>query len=89
MQVTLELPDDVAAELAARNGADLRRAVLEMMALEGYRSGELTHAEVMRTLGFEHRLQVDAFLKEHKIPLHYTAADLEQDLKTLSSIERR
>src|SRR5689334_8471132 len=72
VQVTIELPDDVAGELASRNGAELSRAVLEMVALEGYRSERLTHAEVMRLLGFEHRLQVDAFLKEHGVSLHYT-----------------
>ena len=82
MQVTIELPDDVARELASQNGADLPRAVLEMVALEGYRSGRLTHAELMRLLGFQHRFQVDAFLKEHQVPFDYTLEDLEQDRET-------
>jgi hypothetical protein len=86
MQVTIELPDDIAKDLASKNGEGalwaLPRAVLEMVALEGYRSGELTHAQVRRLLGFEHRLQVDAFLKEHGISLHYTLEDLERDRET-------
>ena len=82
MNVTIEIPDDVAEELASRNGADLPRALLEMVALEGYRSERLTHAEVMRMLGFQHRFQVDAFLKEHHVPLQYTMEDLERDRET-------
>jgi predicted HTH domain antitoxin len=36
--------------------------------------------QVRRLLGFETRFEVHALLKEHKVPLHYTAADLEEDL---------
>jgi len=79
MQVTIDLPEDVAVRLSSRNGAELPRAVLEMVALEGYRSGELTEAEVMRMLGLRHRTHVDAFLKEHGAYLDYTLEDLEHD----------
>ena len=72
MQVTIELPDDIAGKLAEKNGADLPRAVLEAVALEGYRSGELTHAQVGRLLGIDYRFDVDAFLKEHGAYLHYS-----------------
>ena len=82
MQVTIELPDDVAHHLAGRNGAGLTRTVLEMVAVEGYRSGELTEAEVMRMLGLTHRTHVDAFLKERGAYLDYTLDDLEQDRET-------
>jgi hypothetical protein len=61
--VTIQLPEDVAEDLMTKSGADLPRAVLEMVALEGYRSGELTHAQVMRLLGFKNRVEVDGFLK--------------------------
>ncbi len=82
MRITLELPDDVAELLAAKNGAGLPRAVLEMVAVEGYRSGALTHAQVRRLLGFENRFDVEVFLKERGIPLEYTIEDLEQDRET-------
>jgi len=82
MQVTIELPDDVAERLAANNGADVRRAVLEKVALEGYRSGELSYAQVRHLLGFEHRLDLEAFLKEHGVYLDYTVEDLDQDRET-------
>jgi hypothetical protein len=82
MQVTIEIPNDIAEEMAAKHDASLSRAVLEKVALEGYRSGEFTHAQVRRLLGFEHRLDVDAFLKERGVDLDYTVADLERDRET-------
>jgi len=48
--------------------------------VEGYRTGALTETQVQRLLGLETRLQVHALLKRHKVPLHYTQADLEADL---------
>jgi predicted HTH domain antitoxin len=86
MTITLELPEDVAGELASSNGTDLQRALLEMVALEGYRSERLTHAQVGRLLGIENRFEVDAFLKEHGAFLHYTLEDLELDVETLRSL---
>lgn len=88
MNVTIELPDEVARQLSANDGADVPRAIQEMVALEGYRSGRLTHAEVMALLGLEHRTQVDAFLKEHRVGLQQTAADLEEDLRTLAALKK-
>jgi hypothetical protein len=82
MRIAIELPDDIAAELVGRNGANLSRAVLEKVALEAYRSRELTQAQVRRLLGFEHRLDVEAFLKEHGVYLDYTLEDLERDRET-------
>src|SRR5262245_17568035 len=88
MNVTIHLPDEVARQLAAANSADVPRAILEMVALEGYRSGRLTHAGVMELLGFEHRVQVDGFLKEHDVGFQQSAEDLEEDLRTLASLKR-
>ncbi len=82
MHVTIELPDDIAGDLQAGNGADLPRALLEMVALEGYRTGRLTHAQVGRLLGIDYRFDVDAFLKEHAASLDYTPEDLERDRET-------
>ena len=63
MQITLELPEDIARGLESR-WKDLPRAALESLALEAYRSQALTAAQLRRLLGFETRMQVDAFLKE-------------------------
>jgi hypothetical protein len=78
MQITLNLPQDVAEGLAVK-WADLPRAALESLALEGYRAGALTHAQVRRLLGFGSLADVDGFLKQHGVYLEYTLADLEQD----------
>ena len=81
MQIKFELPEDIAEGLQSR-WKDLPRAALESLALEAYRTHALTAAELRRLLGFETRMQVDAFLKEHEI-YDYTAADFEQDRETL------
>jgi hypothetical protein len=81
MQIKFELPEDIAEGLQSR-WKDLPRAALESLALEAYRTHALTAAELRRLLGFETRMQVDAFLKEHEI-YDYTAADFAQDRETL------
>lgn len=82
MQITLELPDDVAQGLEAQV-KNLPRALLESFALEGYRSGKLTEEQVRRILGYGTRMQVHGFLKEHGVYLNYGLEDLEQDTQTL------
>lgn len=81
MQVMLELPDDIARQLQ-RKDRDLPRHLLEAVALEGYRSLELTHAQVTRMLGFQSRLETDAFLKENGAFLEYTDEDAAHDRET-------
>ena len=66
MQITLELPEDIAQGLGSR-WKDLPRAALESLALEAYRTQALTAAQLRRLLGFETPMQVDAFLKEHEV----------------------
>ncbi|MGP8247747.1 MAG: UPF0175 family protein [Bryobacteraceae bacterium] len=87
MQITLELPEDIAQGLGSR-WKDLPRAALESLALEGYRSRALTAAQLRRLLGFETRMQVDAFLKDHEI-YDFTAADFDQDRETLRHLRAR
>ena len=87
MQITLELPEDIAQGLGSR-WKDLPRAALESLALEAYRTQALTMAQLRRLLGFETRMQVDAFLKEHEV-FDFTAADFEQDRETLRQLRVR
>jgi len=77
----LEIPEDLATQLTPEH-QDLARAVLEAVALEGYRSGKLTEAELRRLLGYESRLELDGFLKEHGVYLEYTMEDLERESAT-------
>jgi len=80
MQVNIELPEDVPQALQEWWG-DVSRRTLEAIALEGYRSGSFTESQVRRLLGFETRMDVHAFLKQAGVPLHYTKADLDDDLE--------
>ena len=87
MEITLQLPEDIAQNLESR-WRDLSRAALESLALEAYRAQALTAAQLRRLLGFETRMQVDAFLKEHEV-YDYTAADFDQDRETLRQLRMR
>jgi hypothetical protein len=87
MRITIELPEDIVAGLESKR-KDLPRAALESLALEAYRSRALTAAQLRRLLGFETRMQVDAFLKEHGI-FDYSAADFEQDREILRELRMR
>ncbi|MGD1069935.1 MAG: UPF0175 family protein [Bryobacteraceae bacterium] len=88
MQITVELPEDIARHLGASH-PDLSRAALEALAVEGARSGELTTAQVRRLMGFATRAQVDAFLKAHEVFLPVTAADVERDAETSRAFRRQ
>jgi hypothetical protein len=50
MNLTLEIPDDIALRLTA-GGRDLSRAALEMIAAEADREDRITKPELQRLLG--------------------------------------
>jgi hypothetical protein len=79
MKVTIQLPEDISAALEAQ-WDNIPRRSLEAVAIEGYRTGGLTEAQVRRLLELDTRFQVHALLKEHHVPLRYTEADVEDDL---------
>jgi hypothetical protein len=64
MRVTIELREDIANE-SAGDLPELSRAPLEALAIEGVRSGKLSTGQAHRMLGYQTRVQVDAFLKAH------------------------
>ena len=77
-QLMIELPDELSAALAGPGG-DLTRAAYEALALEAYREPKLSTAQLRRVLGYETRMEVDGFLKDHGVELEYTMEDLERD----------
>ena len=87
MQIQIALPDDVATSLEAKWGS-LERKLLEILAIEAYRDGSISAGKVRELLGMSTRLEVDAFLKEKGVYLHYDEADLEQDLSTMRRLEQ-
>lgn len=80
MRVTIQLPEDISAALGEQ-WDDVPRRALEAIAVEGYRTGALTESQVRRLLELETRFQVHALLKKHHVPLQYTSADIEDDLR--------
>jgi predicted HTH domain antitoxin len=88
MNIELQIPDEVARVLSSEY-ADLPRAAVEALALEGYRSNRLSDGQLRQMLGFSSRMQVHAFLKERGIPLNYSLADLEHDRETSKDLEAK
>ena len=84
VEVTLRLPDDVARSLGDQP-AEVARRLLEGAAIEGYRSGRLSHRQVGEMLGFDY-WQTEAFFAQHRVPLNYSVSDLEADSSALSSV---
>jgi len=78
MNVTIQIPDELARDLAASRG-DLSRRALEAFALEEYKSGHLSKPAMRKLLGFATRDQLDGFLKAHAVV---------EDLPTLDDFER-
>ena len=83
--VTLHLPDELLEALAAP-GVDISRAAFEALAAEAYREQKISQSQLRRLLGYETRMEVDAFLKERGVELEYTYEDLQRDLETLTRL---
>jgi hypothetical protein len=89
MNITVHVPDAAAADLDAA-GPDPARALLEAYALDGYRRQLLGESAVRRLLGFETRMDVHAFLKEHGVPWpSLSMEDIERDTAVALEVARR
>jgi predicted HTH domain antitoxin len=84
MHVTVELPDQVAHQLGDTPAA-VARHVTESAAVEGYRTGRLSHRQVGQLLALDY-WQTEDFLREHNVPLNYSNADMDADSATLDKI---
>jgi hypothetical protein len=85
MNLTVEIPDDLAGQLSAVGG-DLSRRALEALALEEYKSGHLSEDELRRMLGFGTRYQLDGFLKAHDVWIEYTLDDFHREVDSLKQL---
>lgn len=84
VEVTLRLPDDVARSFGDKP-ADVARRLLEDAAIEGYRSGRLSHRQVGCMLSLDY-WQAEAFFATRRVPLNYSVADLEADSLALTRV---
>jgi Uncharacterised protein family (UPF0175) len=85
MEVTISFPEDISESLRGQWG-NVSRHALETLAVEGYRTNALSETQVRRLLGLETRFEVHALLKDHRVPLRYAQADLEEDLAAQRSL---
>lgn len=78
MNLTVQIPDDLARSMNAAGG-DLSRRVLEALALDEYKSGRLTKPELRKSLGFATGYELDGFLKMHHVWIEYDEQDLARE----------
>ena len=69
VEITIQLPDD------RTQLPDPARKALEMLAIEGYRSGALSSQQTRLLLGFQTSSELDAFLKENGVWEHAYGVD--------------
>lgn len=85
MNVTVEIPDDLAQRLTA-SGVDLSRRALEAFAAGEYKRDRLTKPELQRLLGIETSFQLDEFLKAHDVWIEYSRDDVERERESLKRL---
>jgi hypothetical protein len=82
MDLTVQIPDELASGMSA-SGGDLSRRALEALALEEFKSGRIAKPERRRLLGFGTGYRLDGFLKPHGVYEDYTIEDFERDRDAL------
>ena len=81
MRIIVDLPDDLVQR------PDAARVALEAFAIEGYRSGVLSHSQAGALLGLS-RFEFEGFLKERQVYEHaYDEDDLAEDRETLRQLQ--
>lgn len=81
MQITVELPDDIA------NHDNFTREALEALAIRGYEQGQLTSEASGRMLGMG-RLAFLEFVGSRGVPI-YTQERWDEDLRTIAKLKER
>jgi len=81
VNVAIEIPDEIGRALGASSG-DLSRTVLEAVAIEAYRSGTITPAQV------HSRWETEAFLRRSSAYHDYSVDDLERDVTAMRDASR-
>lgn len=77
MDITVSIPDDLASRFGT--ATEIERRALEALAIEAFKLGHLSLAELRRLLGFETRDALDGFLKAHGVFESFGLEDLERD----------
>lgn len=84
MEITLTIPDELARLIGT--SCDVERRALEALALEEFKRGHLSKAELRRVLGFATGYELDGFLKALEVYKPYGLEDLEQERRDLERL---
>ena len=87
MIVTLDIPDEIAAEFTA-SGREISRFAIEALALEAYRRGPLPQLHVGLLLGLS-RIETEDFLAQHVVLYDYSIEELEAEADALRRLRLR
>ena len=85
VNLTIEIPDDIAQRMSER-GVDLSRRASEAFALDEFKRARISKAELRRLLGFGTRWQLDGFLNAHEVYEEYTLDDFQQEREALKDL---
>ena len=86
MAITIDIPESLRETLGS-DGQSVDQTVREAAAVELYRMGRMTAAQVASFLGIS-RVGVDAVLKAHGVDLEQSAANIEREAAALSELRR-
>jgi predicted HTH domain antitoxin len=84
VKIEINIPDLIAKTLPG----DMSRRILESIAIEGYRRGELSPKLVGMLIGIDNRWEVERFLAEKGVELNYNWDDFLEDTETLRQLEQ-
>ncbi len=86
MSIHVEISDTV----LKAPGPEISRLVLETVALEGFKAGQLSTAQVKSLLGFESRFEVHEFLAKNNVPwVDYSIDAAEREGERLKELLNR
>jgi hypothetical protein len=83
MQLTVQIPDDLAQRLINATCGDLSRRALEAGAADEYRNGQINKPDLRRLLGLETGYEIGGFLKAHDVYEDCAVQDIEDEVAAL------
>lgn len=85
MQITIEIPEEMAQKIAAA-GESLQRRTFEALVAEEYRLARLHKPDLRRILGLNTSAEIDAFLKAHQVFDDYSIDELNREAAALERL---
>ena len=85
MQVTVEIPDDLAQQLIPAGQAP-ERALLEDALVQAYREDRISGQQLMEALAIQTRYELDGFLKSRQVWIEYPLEELEREREVMERV---